>query len=168
MKTRAKGATFVLVLVAVVLMFSATAYAKLVVLQYTFPGNDTQGFSVTTESGCGANFSLTANNGLMLTSDGTLNCAGTVVLRKLVVLDDIIPHPSVVVGVNDDANIVNGSSSVEFDGATPDMVIWHNQEIGAADINYTLSGQVNMVIRLSFQPGNGGTFSISEVDIDSD
>lgn len=165
MRTRAKGATLVLILVAVALMFSATAYAKLVVLQYTFPGTDTQGFSETTESACGASFSLVANNGLVLTSNGALNCAGTIVLSKVVVLDDIIPHPSVGVGISDDTAILDGNSSVEFNGATPDTVVWHSDNKGEANVNNTLNGQVQMVIRLSFQPGGGGAFSISELDI---
>ncbi len=155
-------------LLLLALMFSSASYAKLVVLSYTFP-HDTQGFTATTTSNCGANFTINGSpTGLMVHSAAPAACAGTLELDKLVVLNRRIPRPSLEMTIVDSYGAVNTSSTMVTLNSQGSNFVWNingNIKHGSAN-SAALNGLVPMRYLIHFSSG-AQNFTVSSIIISS-
>ncbi len=121
---RTTKAGLVIGIMVLVMAFAGAAYAKLVVLSFTFP-NDTQGFTASIQGGgatCNATVTTSwdsVNNALELTLPAASGCSGaSITFAKVVVLKAGISIPSTDMLVNDSDSMLNLGSGTTSLGAT--------------------------------------------------
>lgn len=155
-------------LLMLALIFSSASYAKLVVLSFSF-NNDIQGFTTTTTSNCGANFTIAPSaNGLLVSSSAPTACAGTVELDKQVVLDRRIPRPGLEITIIDNTGAVNTSSTAAMLNGQGLNFVWDtngNRKHGSAS-SAALSGTVTMRYLIQFNSG-AQNFTVSSIILSS-
>ena len=132
MVRRTTKAGLVIGIMVLVMAFAGAAYAKLVVLSFTFP-NDTQGFTASISGpamGCNATVATSwdsVNQAVELTLPPASGCGGdSITFAKVVVLKAGISIPSTDMLVNDSDGMLNLGSGTTSLGATGSAGMTYN------------------------------------------
>ena len=150
MARRVTKAGIAIGIMVLIMAFAGAAYAKLVVLSYTFD-NDTQGFTASVSGG-----SCTANPVISWGSDGTLivtlasasGCSGSSLsINKLVVLAAPVANPSTDMMISDDngaLNLSGANASLSSIASPSKLVVLSPTVIGGwTDLNGWWGEQAN-------------------------